>query len=338
MLTRWRTSPETAWLAESSCVVQQQALRDLQAAYVNFFEKRARYPRFRRRETAQSVAYVGNALCFDPATKDLSLAKIGVLKVRWSRPNIPLPSSLRLIRRSSGRYFVSLVVDVPESKPLPKTNQSVGIDFGINRLATLSTGEFIANPKYGSKYARRLARLQRELARKQKGSKRRECARRRVARAYERIANCREDTQNKLALNLVRRFDTICVEDLNLRGMVQNHRLARALSDASIGNAIRKLESKAVQFGKNVIRIDRFFPSSKQCSACGTLKQDMSLDVRNWTCDCGAVHDRDVNAAKNILAVGQTVFAHGAGVRAKRTTVRKANRRRSANRPRTPET
>jgi putative transposase len=222
-------------------------------------------------------------------------------------------------------------VDVPESKPLPKTNQAVGIDFGISRLATLSTGEFVANPKYGSKYARKLARLQRELARKQKDSKRREKAKRRVARAHEKIANCREDTQNKLAIGLVQRFDTICIEDLNLRGMMRNHRLARALSDAAIGGAVRKLESKANQFGRKVIRIDRFFPSSKQCSTCGTLKQDMSLSVRNWTCDCGAVHDRDVNAAKNILAVGQTVFAHGAGVRAKRTTVRRASRRRSAN-------
>lgn len=329
-LTKWRHNTDTAWLADCSSVVQQQALRDLQVAYVNFFEKRTGYPAFRRKGQAQSVEYTKSGFSFDANRRALAIAKIGQLHVKWSRPAIPEPSSLRLIRKPSGRYFVSLVVDVAVTQ-LPKTGESVGLDFGINRLATLSNGERIANPKYASRYARRMAWMQRQLARKQKGSKRRFRWKQRVAKLHEKITNSRADVQNKLALNLVRRFDMICVEDLHLRGMLKNHSLARALSDASIGSAIRKIEEKAKTHGKNVVRIDRFFPSSKMCSQCGVIQEAMPLSVREWTCACGAVHDRDENAARNILAVGQTVTARGAGVRAKRTSVRGASPRQNVN-------
>lgn len=329
-MTKWRHDKPTAWLAECSSVVQQQALRDLQAAYVNFFEKRAEYPAFRRKNGRQSIEYTKSGFRFDTERRALTIAKVGALKIKWSRPEVPEPSSLRLIRKPSGRYFVSLVVDV-SVKQLPKTGESIGLDFGINRLATLSNGERVPNPKYGSHYARRMAWMQRQLARKQKGSKRRFLWKQRVANLHEKIANSRTDVQNKLALDLVRRFDTICVEDLHLRGMLKNHSLARALSDASIGSAIRKIEEKAKTHGKNVVRIDRLFPSSKMCSQCGVIQEVMPLSVRDWTCACGAVHDRDENAASNILAVGLTVTARGAGVRAKRTTVRRANLRRNVN-------
>jgi len=329
-LTALKATPEHAWLNEVSSVCLQQALRDLQTAFVNFFEKRARYPTYKRRQARQSANYSERGFSFDPETRTLKLAKIGRIKVKWSRKEIPKPSSIRVIRTASGKYFVSLVVDT-ESKPLPKTSKAIGIDFGVARLATLSNGERIANPKHGAQHAKRLAYYQKCLARKQKGSNRRAKAKRRVAIAHEKIANSRGDSLHKLCTDLVSRFDVICVEDLNLRGMVKNHSLARALSDASIGTAIRMLEEKAARYGKRVVKIDRFFPSSKLCSCCGQVVESLPLDIREWTCTCGAHHDRDENAAKNILAAGQAVTAHGAGVRAVRPKGRKASRRRSAN-------
>jgi putative transposase len=257
----------------------------------------------------------------------LSLAKIGSIKVKWSRSRIPHPSSIRLVRTATGKYFVSLVVETNPA-PLPETGEKVGIDFGVVRLATLSNGERIANPKHGYRLQRRLAFYQRQLARKRdKASKRRARVKRHVARIHEKIANCRTDSLHKFSTDMVRRFDLIYVEDLNLRGMVKNHSLARAISEASIGTAIRMLEEKAERYGKRVEKIDRWYPSSKTCSRCGRIVESLPLSVREWTCpECGASHDRDHNAALNILAVGQTVTAHGGTVR---RTPAKADGRKS---------
>lgn len=330
-LTLLKQQPETTWLNEVSSVCLQQSLRDLQAAFSNFFDKRAAYPNFKRKEARQSANYTERGFSFDAATHTLKLAKIGVIKVKWSRAQIPAPSSIRLIRTASGKYFVSLVVETL-SAPLPETGQAIGIDFGINRLATLSSGEKVANPKHGAQWQRRLALYQKRLARGQKGSKRRAKVKRHVARLHEKIANSRLDTLHKFSTDMVRRFDVIYIEDLNVRGMVQNHRLARALSDASLGAAARLLEEKAARHGKRVEKIDRWFPSSKTCSCCGHIQARMPLDVRNWTCtSCGTAHDRDVNAAVNILAVGQTVTAHGGTVRRSRATARERKSPRSAN-------
>jgi putative transposase len=324
-LTTLKKDPEHLWLNEVSSVPIQQALRHLQTAFINFFEKRGGYPSFRKKQSAQSAAYTRSAFKFDVGNQRLELAKIGRLKVKWSRRVEVEPSTVTVIRRSSGRYFVSLVLDI-QPAPLPETGQSVGVDFGVVRLATLSTGETIANPKHIRRYERKLVRAQRQLSRKQKGSKRRNRARQRVARIHEKITESRKDGLNKLAWKLVSENDSIFVEDLNLRGMVKNHNLARSLNDAAIGAAIRKIEAKAAMHGKTVAKIDRFFPSSKMCSACGAIQEQMPLDVRRWTCDCGASHDRDVNAAINILAVGQTVTAQGGGVRAARSSEREASR------------
>ena len=331
-LTVLKQQPETAWLNEVSSVCLQQALRDLQVAFSNFFDKRTAYPTFKRKEARQSANYTERGFSFDAERRILKLAKIGAIKVKWSRKAIPHPSSIRLIRTASGKYFVSLVVET-QPAPLPETGDSVGIDFGISRLATLSNGERVSNPKHGAKWQRRLAFYQKRLARATKGSKRRMKVKRHVARIHEKIANSRSDTLHKLSTDLVTRFDVICVEDLNLRGMVKNHSLARALSDASIGTAIRMIGEKAERYGKTVVKIDRWFPSSKTCSDCGYLVEKLPLSVREWSCpECGTIHDRDANAAANILAVGQTVTAHGDGVRAVRSTERKANCLRSANR------
>jgi putative transposase len=333
-LTKLKQTPEHAWLNEVSSVPTQQALRCLQTAFVNFFDKRAAYPTFKRKTGTQSAIYTRSAMTFDAGTRNLKLAFLGHLRVKWSRPMGGInPSSVTVIRKPSGRYFVSMVVDVATPQ-FAKTGAEVGVDFGITRLATLSTGERIPNPKHGQQQQARVAQLQRAVARKRKGSQRRHLAACRLARAQERVADCRRDTINKLARNLVSRFDVIYLEDLNLRGMVKNHALARTLSDTSIGASIRTIETKAAMHGKATVKIDRWFPSSKMCSVCGVLQSKMSLGIRRWTCECGAVHDRDENAAKNILAVGQTVSAHGGGVRLRRATARRSDRLRSANQPR----
>lgn len=331
-LTLLKQQPETAWLHEVSSVCLQQALRDLQVAFSNFFDKRAAYPSFKRKEARQAANYTERGFSFDAERRILKLAKIGALKVKWSRKAIPHPSSIRLIRTASGKYFVSLVVET-QPAPLPETGESVGIDFGISRLATLSNGERVSNPKHGAKWQRRLAFYQKRLARATKGSKRRMKVKRHVARIHEKIANSRSDTLHKLSTDLVTRFDVICVEDLNLRGMVKNHSLARSLHDASIGTAIRMLEEKAERYGKTVVKIDRWFPSSKTCSDCGHIVEKLPLSVREWSCpECGTLHDRDANAAANILAVGQTVSAHGGTVRRSRATASERKSPRSANR------
>lgn len=331
-LTLLKQQPETAWLNEVSSVCLQQALRDLQVAFSNFFDKRTAYPTFKRKESRQSANYTERGFSFDAERRILKLAKIGAIKVKWSRKTIPHPSSIRLIRTASGKYFVSLVVET-QPAPLPETGESIGIDFGVASLATLSNGERVSNPKHGAKWQRRLAFYQKRLARATKGSKRRMKVKRHVARIHEKIANSRSDTLHKLSTDLVTRFDVICVEDLNLRGMVKNHSLARSLHDASIGTAIRMIEEKAERYGKTVVKIDRWFPSSKTCSDCGRIVEKLPLSVREWSCpECGTTHDRDANAAANILAVGQTVSAHGGTVRRSRATASDRKPLRSANR------
>jgi putative transposase len=313
-MTLLKRQTETIWLNEVSSVPLQQALRDLQTAYGNFFAKRAAYPNFKKKGARATARYTKSGFKLTDGRR-LQVAKLGVLRLRWDRSLPSAPSTITIIREASGCYFVSFCVDV-ETAPLPLTGAKVGIDFGVSRLATLSTGERIANPKHLHKRASRLAMLQRRLAKKQKGSKRRALAKRAVARCHEKIFNSRKDALNKLTTRLVTEFDVIHIEDLNLRGMVKNHSLARSLSDASIGTAVRMLEEKAARYGKQVSRVDRWFPSSKMCSACGHVVPALPLSVREWKCtECGAIHDRDLNAALNILAVGQTVAAHGDGVR-----------------------
>lgn len=314
-LTLLKRQPETVWLNEVHSVPLQQALRDLQTAYSNFFAKRAAYPSFKKKIGRATARYTRSGFRLTDGRR-LSIGKLGVLRIRWDR-NLPSdPSTVTIIREATGRYYVSFVVRV-EVEPKPMTGLQVGIDFGVSRLATLSTGENIANPKHLHRRSRRLAFLQRNLARKQKGSKRRALAKRAVARCHEKIGNSRKDALNKLTTRLVTEFDVIHIEDLNLRGMVKNHSLARSLSDAGIGIAVQMLEAKAEMYGKTVIRVDRFFPSSKMCSDCGHVVSALPLQIREWACpECGCAHDRDLNAARNILAVGQTVAAHGDGVRA----------------------
>ncbi|MCU8591668.1 RNA-guided endonuclease InsQ/TnpB family protein [Streptomyces olivaceus] len=321
MLTAWKKTDELAYLNDVSSVPLQQCLRHLQAAFAGFFGKRARYPRFKsKKRSRKSAEYTTSGFRFRDGR--LTLAKMtDPLDIVWSRP-LPegaIPSTVTVSQDAAGRWFVSMLCDDKPAMPAP-ANAAVGIDAGLTTLLTLSTGEKIANSRHERRDRVRLARVQRNLAKKQKGSANRAKARRRAAKVYARIADRRRDHLHKLTTRLVRENQTLVIEDLSVRNMVKNHKLARAISDAAWSEFRSMLEYKAQWYGREVIAVDRFFPSSKLCSACGTLQSKMPLNIRTWTCDCGTVHDRDVNAAKNILAVGLTATACGDGVRPQRST------------------
>ncbi|MGW1023832.1 RNA-guided endonuclease InsQ/TnpB family protein [Streptomyces sp. NPDC002577] len=324
MLTAWKKTEELAYLGEVSSVPLQQALRHLQVAFANFFGKQAKYPRFKsRKKSRRSAEYTTSAFRFRDGK--LTLAKMAEpLDIVWSRP-LPeraTPSTVTVSQDSAGRWFVSMLCEDPGVQPLPATDTAVGIDVGLDHLLTLSTGEKIANPRHERRDRALLARAQRELSRKAKGDgANRAKARLKVARIHARITDRRRDALHKLTTRLVRENQTLVIEDLTVRNMVKNRSLARAISDAAWAQFRSMLEYKAAWYGREVIAVDRFFPSSKLCSACGTLADKMPLNVRTWTCDsCGTTHDRDVNAAKNLLAAGLAVSVCGAGVRPQRRT------------------
>ncbi|GAA2512903.1 RNA-guided endonuclease TnpB family protein [Streptomyces thermolineatus] len=323
MLTAWKKTEELAYLNDVSSVPLQQALRHLQVAFANFFGKRAGYPRFKsRKKSRKSAEYTTSAFRFRDGR--LTLAKMAEpLDIAWSRelPEGASPSTVTVSQDAAGRWYVSLLCEDPSVQPYPATDTAVGIDAGLDHLLTLSTGEKVSNPRHERRDRTRLAKAQRKLARKAEGDgANRARARRKVARVYARIADRRRDHLHKLTTRLVRENQTIVIEDLAVRNMVKNGRLARAISDAAWSEFRSMLEYKAQWYGREVIAIDRWFPSSKLCSACGSLRDRMPLNVRVWTCDCGTTHDRDVNAAKNILAVGLTASVCGAGVRPQRRT------------------
>ncbi len=306
----------TSWLREVSSVPLQQALRHLDAAYTNFFEGRAEYPTFKKKHHEQSATYTANA--FTLKGDRLTLAKHKEsLSLVWSRP-LPdgaNPSSVTVSKDKSGRYFVSILVE-ENIGPLPATEKAVGIDLGIKSLLVTSDGESIANPKHLYRYEKKLARAQRKQAKKKKGSQNRTKARLKVARLHAKIADTRRDMQHKISTRLVRENQVICLEDLHVKGMLGNHCLAKAISDVGWSEFTRQVEYKARWYGRTFVKIDRFYPSSKTCSACGYLLETLTLDVREWACPgCGMCHDRDVNAACNILAAGLVVNACGGSVR-----------------------
>ncbi|WP_392892316.1 RNA-guided endonuclease InsQ/TnpB family protein [Streptomyces sp. LN699] len=320
LLTTWKRTEEPAYLAEVSSVPLQQALRHLQSAFAGFWGKRAKYPRFKsKRKSRASAEYTRSA--FRYADGHLTLAKMAEpLDIVWSRP-LPAgaaPSTVTVSRDSAGRWFVSLLCeDTPA--PMPATTNAVGIDVGLTVLVTLSTGEKISNPRHERRDRDRLARAQRALARKEKGSKNRAKARTRAARIHALVADRRRDHLHKLTTRLVRENQTLVIEDLTVKNLLRNHTLARAVSDAGWRELRSMLEYKAAWYGRVLVTTDRWFPSTRLCSVCGTSADTMPLHVREWTCEnCGTTHDRDGNAAINLLAAGPAVAACGAGVRAHR--------------------
>jgi putative transposase len=320
LLTGWKRTDELAFLNDVSSVPLQQCLRHLQAAFTNFFSKRARYPRFKsRKKSRASAEYTRSA--FRWRDGQLTLAKMTEpLAIVWSRP-LPEgaePSTVTVSRDAAARWFVSILVDATINHH-PPTGGAVGVDAGITALLTFSTGDKITNPRHERHERGRLAKAQRRLAKKIKGSRNRDKARQQVARIYTRIADRRRDMLHKLTTRLIRENQTVVIENLNVAGMLRNGNLARAISDASWSMFRELLEYKAAWYGRDVIVVDRWFPSSKTCSACGRLAEVMPLHVREWTCvGCSAMHDRDINAAKNILAAGRAVAACGDGIRPNR--------------------
>jgi putative transposase len=284
MLTGWKKEESLHFLNEVSSVPLQQALRHLQTAFGNFWDKRTGYPTFKKKRGGGSATFTRSAFRYRDG--QVFLAKCSeALPIRWSRqlPAGVEPSSVVVSLHPSGRWHISLKVDDPTIQPLPPVERSIGLDMGISALVTDS------NNRHKAKV--------------------------RVARIHARIADIRQNHLHQLSTRLIRENQTIVVEDLNIRGMVKNHKLARAINDASWSELVRQLSYKAEWYGRKLVKVGRFFPSSKTCSACGYLLDKLPLSVRSWECpSCGAIHDRDHNAAKNILAAGLAVEVCGASV------------------------
>ncbi|MEU4088260.1 RNA-guided endonuclease InsQ/TnpB family protein [Streptomyces aureus] len=336
MLTAWKKTEELAYLNEVSSVPLQQTLRHLQTAFTNFFADRAKYPRFKsRKRSRRSAEYTTSGFRFREGK--LTLAKMAEpLDIVWSRP-LPegaVPSTVTVSQDAAGRWFISLVVVDPTVRALPSMDAAVGVDVGLTHLLTLSTGEKITNPRHEHRDRARLALAQRRLAKKASGDgANRAKARRKAAKIHARITDRRRDHLHKLTTRLVRENQTLVIEDLSIRSLVRNRRLARSIHDAAWSELRSMLEYKAAWYGRRVITVDRFFPSTRLCSHCGSIVDKLPLNVRTWRCGCGTVHDRDVNAAKNLLAAGLAVTACGAGVRPQRESSRTG---RSATKQETP--
>jgi putative transposase len=332
MLTSWKKEEELDFLNEVSSVPLQQGLRHLQTAFTNFFAGRAKYPNFKKKRNGGSAEFTKSAFKFRAGL--VYLAKCSEpLPIRWSRqlPKGCEPSTITVKLDPSGRWFVSLRIDDPTERKLNQINKQIGIDLGISSLLTTSDGQKVANPKHFNKLYKKLRLAQKSLSRKVKGSKNLEKARVQVARIQARIADSRRDHTHKLTTQLIRENQTIVVEDLAVKNMVKNHKLARAISDANWGELVRQLTYKAEWYGREFIKIDRWFPSSKRCSSCGYIAEKMPLNIREWDCSqCGTHHDRDINASINILAAGLAVSVCGATVRPEQSKSVKAGAKNSS--------
>jgi putative transposase len=318
-LTAMKREADLAFLSEVSCVPLQQALRHQHAAFEAFLTRRARYPRFKSRRGRQSATYTRSA--FSMRDGVLRLAKMSQpLRFVWTWPGIDEtaldPTSVTVSRDPSGRWHVTFHADVPDPAPLPVTGSAVGVDLGVQNFVVTSDGGKIPNPRRLERWGRNLARYQRRLARCQKGSANRRKAVAKVARAHRKVAASRADFLHRASVRLVRENDVIVIEDLAVQNMIRNRHLARVISDCGWGEFRRQLDYKCQRAGRQLIVIDRWYPSSKTCSTCGHLLAQLSLSTRTWQCpSCGTRHDRDVNAAKNILAAGLAVSACGGDVR-----------------------
>ena len=315
-LTTLKKQDDYGWLNNVSSVPLQQALRHLEKAFLNFFEGRGAYPTFKKKRNQQSATYTSNAFTWRDGK--ITLAKMSEpLALVWSRP-LPegaTPSSVTISKDCANRYFLSILVE-EEIAHLSPVDAALGADLGLKSFVALSSGEIVGNPKFFAKDEKKLARAQRRHARKQKGSRNRDKARLKVARVHARIADRRRDFLQKLSTKLIRENQTICVETLAVKNMVKNPHLSKAISDVGWSEFVSQLEYKAEWYGRTLVKIDRWYPSSKRCSQCGHLLDSLSLDVRVWSCPaCHTVHDRDVNAAKNMVAAGQAVLASGEAVR-----------------------
>lgn len=321
LITEAKRTPERAWLAEVSAVVLQQALSDCDRAWRNFFDSlkgrragaRMGPPRFKKRMGAQAIRLTRNARFRVLENGRLRLPKIGDVEVAWSRQLPVEPTSVTILKTATGKYYASFVVSLNHDEALPPVETEVGIDLGLKDFAVLSNGRVIENPKFFRKLERKLKKAQRVLSRKVKGSANRAKARLAVARVHEKIRHQRDDWINKQVAEVVAENQGVYVEDLSVRGLARGPG-AKSIHDAALGLFTTRLGSKAARAGRTFAKVDRFFQSTQLCSVCGVLagpKGMEGLKVREWECGCGAVHDRDRNAAANILREGQRLVAAG---------------------------
>jgi putative transposase len=322
VITLAKLTPERAWLGQVASVALVQACQDARRAYKNWFDSlkgrrkgpKIRHPKPRRKHGRQSIRLTRNGYALHG--ERLYVAKVGDLKIEWSRVLPSAPSSVTVIREPDGRYYASFVVQ-REATPLPACDREVGIDLGLASLVVTSDGETVANPRFYLAAQRRLRRAQRVLSRRQEGSANRARARHRVAVVHRKVRDARLDHAHKTALRLVRDNQAVYAEDLCVSGMART-RLAKSVADAGWSQLIRCITEKAAHYGRTFAKVGRFEPTSQVCSACGVKDGPKPLGVRQWACAaCGTVHDRDVNAARNILALGrrERLNACGTGVR-----------------------
>lgn len=316
-LTEWKRTKELAFLSEVSSVPLQQTLRHQHAAFQHFFAGHAHYPRFKSRTGRQTAHYTRSA--FRMRAGALTLAKITTpLRYLWSFDDVDVtvidPTMVVVTREPDGRWYLTFSADIAAAAPAEQAEQAIGVDLGLTDFLVTSDGERVANPRHLARKARNLARYQRQMARCQRGSNNRRRAKTKVARAHRKVRNARQDFLHRTSTRLVRSADVITIEDLSVKNMVRNRHLARAISDAGWGEFRRQLEYKCDRAGRTLVVIDRWFPSSKTCSTCGHVLAELALSARHWTCPgCRARHDRDLNAAKNILAAGRAVAGGDSG-------------------------
>lgn len=307
LLPNLKKQEETQWLSECYSQVLQSTTLNLVTAYKNFFESRAKYPRFKSKKNRQSIQYPQSVKLVDDFLN--FPGRVGIVKAKLHRPIKGTIKTVTVSVTSSGKYYASVLTELKGDKPVACTDGKVaGIDLGLKDFAIVNDGTKTSkypNPKHLAKHERNLKRKQKKLARKEKGSKSRDKARKLVARVHERISNVRKDYLHKLSRKLVDDNQVIVVENLHVKGMVRNHKLAQAISDVGWGIFVNFLDYKLDREGKVLVEIDRWFPSSKLCSNCHYQVNEMPLDVRTWTCpSCGTHHDRDGNASINIRAEG----------------------------------
>lgn len=302
---------EYHWLGDVSYVALQQSIRNQQSAFKNFFDKRTGYPKFKKKRNHQSFRLVGTAVRWDG--ENLRIPKVDApLKIRWSYDKPKNISSLTISRDPSDRYFVSLIVEF-EPNVLPQTDKMIGVDLGIKDVVVTSDGYKSGSLKLVKIYEKRLAYLQRKLSKKQKDSSNYHKIRKQISKAHAEMADTRKDFLHKISRKLANENQVISFENLNVRGMMQNRKLSKAIGDAGMHELKRQVQYKSEWAGRSFVEIDRFYPSSKRMSCCGYVLEKLLLSERIVVCPkCGIAHDRDVNAAKNILAAGLAVLASGA--------------------------
>jgi len=310
LLTELKNNENYCWLKDVSSVTLQQSLRDLDKAFTNFFAGRARYPNFKKRNSKQSVRYVKSGFTFSNGILKIAKNK-DPLEIRWTRHFEGEPTSVTISKDCAERYFVSFAIEEPVYA-LPGLDNAIGIDVGIKDVCVASDSSRSGSPQYTRKYEEKVEKRQRELSKKVKGSKNRAKAKLKVAKVHAKISDSRNDFNNKLTTKLISENQAIAVESLNVKGMMRNHKLAKSIADSSWGDFFRKLKYKAEWYGRQLLEIDRFFPSSKRCSCCGYINNGLKLGDRIWECpSCKKTLDRDINAAKNILTVGLAGLAFG---------------------------